>query len=86
MQSEKKISSQQSRKSIKQQAFRGTNFRWINAAIYCESLQKIILASDDHQISIYDSSNMVRIISFVRGNLIQGFRAPQRTLPRLSSN
>jgi hypothetical protein len=33
--------------------FDGTEYRWINDALYIESIQKVVMASDDHQISIY---------------------------------
>ncbi|KAJ2996375.1 acetylornithine aminotransferase [Globomyces sp. JEL0801] len=34
--------------------FEGTPYRWINDAIYMESIQKIAVASDDHHITFYD--------------------------------
>lgn len=48
LQSEKK-----QRKSGNETTFQGTPYRWIHDALYCPSLQKVILSSDDHQITFY---------------------------------
>ncbi|KAI8898271.1 WD40-repeat-containing domain protein [Globomyces pollinis-pini] len=42
--------------------FEGTPYRWINDAIYMESIQKIAVASDDHHITFYESSTMERCL------------------------
>lgn len=43
-------------------AFQGTSYRWIHDALYSESIQKVFMASDDHQITIYEGSTLERLI------------------------
>ncbi|KAJ3319916.1 hypothetical protein HDV06_005815 [Boothiomyces sp. JEL0866] len=43
-------------------AFDGTPYRWVHDAVYMENLQKIALATDDHQITFYEATTMEKCL------------------------
>lgn len=51
--SEKKTRGKNGKNNTNETIFQGTFYRWIHDALYCESIHKIALSSDDHQITIY---------------------------------
>ncbi|KAJ3274070.1 hypothetical protein HDV01_003563 [Terramyces sp. JEL0728] len=42
--------------------FEGTPYRWVHDAVYMDNLQKIALATDDHQITFYEATTMEKCL------------------------